>query len=417
MRVISAPSATPLAAQLDLPLHLIQMEGIEPPQTPVAWAALSVVGAGGVAILRNFFARDAEVVLRRLPPVLQSLGVDGLVSDQFSPAAGSVADHLGIPHVTICVAVPWNEDPTVPPQFTGLPYSTSFAARLRYRYHYATFRWFIGPTRKMINRFRRQWKLAPLGQIDDAFSPLAQISQMFAEFDYPRGNLPPHFHYVGSLSSCRPSPADGFPWEKLDGRPIVFASLGTTNDDSNWAVYPRIVEACAELPAQLVLSFGRVHEDDLHREPVRRAARHALVVDFAPQLLMLKLRGRDGHARRRQFHAGVPQPRRAHPGFAQEHGSARPGPANPTSGSRPCGSLLRSTPAEIRHMLGRLLSEESFRRRAQELQRANAAAGGAARAACLVEQAVATRRPVLRDIPSLVPQFGSQRVADKPWHT
>ncbi len=402
--VISAPSAAPFAAQLDLPLRLIQPEGIDYPQTPVTWAALSAAGAGWLAGWRNAYAHDAEVALRRLPPLLEPLGVDGLVSDQLCPAAGSVADHLGIPHVTICVAVPWNEDPTVPPQFTGLPYSTSFAARLRYRYHYVTWRWFIGPTRKMINRFRRQWKLAPLGRIDEAYSPFAQISQMFAEFDYPRRDLPPHFHYVGSLSSCRPSPADGFPWEKLDGRPIVFASLGTTNDDSNWAVYPRIVEACADLPAQLVLSFGRVDDDDLHREPIRRAARHALVVDFAPQLLMLKraavmVTHAGGNSTLECLSHGVPilaLPRNAdQPGLAQRIQQA---------GAGLRGSLLHSTPAEIRHMLGRLLSEESFRRRAQELQRANAAAGGAARAACLVEQAVATRRPVLREPPSPVPQ-------------
>jgi len=403
--VISAPAAAPFARQLDLPLHLLEPEGIRYPWTPVTWAALSTVGAGGLAVWRNVYAHDAEVTLRRLPPLLEPLGVEGLVSDQLCPAAGSVADHLGIPHVTICVAVPWNEDPTVPPQFTGLPYSTRFTARLRYRAHYASWRWFIGPTRRMINRFRQQWKLPPFGRIDDAYSPLAQISQLFAEFDYPRRDLPACFHYVGSLSSCRPSQSDGFPWEKLDGRPIVFASLGTTNDGRNWAVYPRIAAACADLPVQLVLSFGRVDDDDQHREPVRRMAQNALVVDFAPQLAMLQraavmVTHAGGNSTLECLSHGVPL-------LALPRDNDQPGLAQriQQTGAGLRGSL-RLTTAEIRHMLGRLLSEESFRRRARELQRANAAAGGAARAACLVEQAVATRQPVLRAPPSPAPPPG-----------
>jgi UDP:flavonoid glycosyltransferase YjiC (YdhE family) len=60
------------------------------------------------------------------------------------------------------------------------------------------------------------------------------------------------------------------------------------------------------------------------------------------------------------------------------------------------GSFLRSRPAELRQLIVRVLAEESFRQHARQLQRAMLAAGGAARAAEIVEQAVLTRRPVLR---------------------
>lgn len=395
--VFSAPSAAPFARHLDLPMQEILADGVPYPQTTAMFLAFEAVRAGGTVQWRNAFARDAEVTLRRLPPLLEPLGVDGLVWDQMNPAAGSVADRLGIPHATICVAVPWNEDPSVPPQITGLPYSTGLAARLRYRAYYAMWRWFIGPARRMINRYRRQWKLPPLAHIDEAFSPLAQISQLFAEFDYPRPHAPACFHYVGSLSACRPSSAEGFPWEKLDGRPLIFASLGTTNDSSNWGVYRRIVEACEDLPAQLVLSFGRVDDDDEHREPIRRLAKKSLIVDFAPQLAMLQraavmITHVGGNSTLECLSHGVPI-------LALPRNADQPGLASRIErcGAGLRGSMFGATAGELRHLLERLLSEETFRLRAQAMQRANAAAGGAARAACLVEQAVTTRRPVLRE--------------------
>ena len=59
-------------------------------------------------------------------------------------------------------------------------------------------------------------------------------------------------------------------------------------------------------------------------------------------------------------------------------------------------SFDRSTPEELRNAIKRVLGEERFRQRAAELQQAMIAAGGAARAADIAEQAVMTRCPVLR---------------------
>lgn len=60
------------------------------------------------------------------------------------------------------------------------------------------------------------------------------------------------------------------------------------------------------------------------------------------------------------------------------------------------GSFQRVTPWQLRALVERVLTEETFRQRAQDMQKALAAAGGVRRAADIAEQALLTRRPVRR---------------------
>jgi MGT family glycosyltransferase len=73
-----------------------------------------------------------------------------------------------------------------------------------------------------------------------------------------------------------------FPWEKLDGRPLIYASMGTLQNRLA-QVFGTIAEACAGLDAQLVLSFG-----NREQVPTAAFAGAPLVVPFAPQIELLK---------------------------------------------------------------------------------------------------------------------------------
>ena len=66
------------------------------------------------------------------------------------------------------------------------------------------------------------------------------------------------------------------------------------------------------------------------------------------------------------------------------------------SGAGLCAGFHHGTPQELRGVIQRVLSQEQFRRRAAELQRAMRGAGGQRRAAEIVEQALLTRQPVTR---------------------
>ncbi len=74
-----------------------------------------------------------------------------------------------------------------------------------------------------------------------------------------------------------------FDWGKLDGRPLIYASMGTLQNGLEW-VFHTILAACAGLDAQLVLSLGG--NMDPERFPHQNS--RAIVVKFAPQVELLK---------------------------------------------------------------------------------------------------------------------------------
>lgn len=75
-----------------------------------------------------------------------------------------------------------------------------------------------------------------------------------------------------------------FPWERLDGRPLVYASLGTLQNGVE-SIFREIVEACSGLGVQLVLSLGG---SGIALEQIQATDRRALIVPFAPQLELLR---------------------------------------------------------------------------------------------------------------------------------
>jgi MGT family glycosyltransferase len=395
--VISRDKAAPIVEQLQLRFRELKTDQVPwPLHVYLLWAALSPFGAGWYAGFRNSFAAVAQRVMEFVPPILKELAVDGVVVDQAIAGGGTAAQRAGLPFVTICTAPPWNEDPQQPPSFTAWPYEEGLRARLRNRLGYAGWRWFIRPARQVINRRRKAWGLRPFRRMDESYSSLAQISQLFPELDFPRSAMPDCFHYVGALSAQRQQPTHGFPWERLDGRPLIYASLGTIADPMNRPVYPRIAAACQGLPAQLVLVTGKWDDDEGGRETTRDLPGDLLLVDFAPQLALLD--------RAAVFitHAGLNGTleaiSRGVPMVALPRSADQPGNAARIawSGAGLCAPFHHGTPQELRGVIQRVLSEERFRRRAQELKQAMAAAGGAQRAAEIVEQALLTRLPVLR---------------------
>jgi zeaxanthin glucosyltransferase len=58
-------------------------------------------------------------------------------------------------------------------------------------------------------------------------SKLAVITQTPKEFDFPISHLPPQFHYADPFHDNEGREPVPFPWEKLTGKPLIYASMGT----------------------------------------------------------------------------------------------------------------------------------------------------------------------------------------------
>jgi MGT family glycosyltransferase len=238
----------------------------------------------GLAALRftiRAIQKTTAMICRDAPEAIKAAGVEALLVDQTEPAGASVAEYLGIPYLTTCCAMTINREAGIPPIFTPWTYRTAYWARLRNQAGYTLFDSITRPVQQTVNEYRRQWRLPPYRMTSDSFSSLAQLSQQPAAFDFPRADLPPTFHYLGPFRDRLPR-GISFPYEKLTGQPLVYASLGTLQNTKESLFY-QIAKACQGLDVQLVIAHG----GGMSEESARQLPGNPLVVPYAPQWELL----------------------------------------------------------------------------------------------------------------------------------
>jgi MGT family glycosyltransferase len=222
------------------------------------------------------------MVLRDGPRAVREAGVEALLVDE-ADTGGNVAEHLGLPWVSVALFPPLIADDRVPPFCFGWPAGQDALSRLRNRLGMRMLSRMAAPILRVLNEQRRTWGLRELERSTDLLSPLAQIAQLprALEFDLP--DLPTILHYTGPFVDPVARAAVDFPWERLDGRPLVYASLGTLQNGSgeNFRI---LAEGCAGLDAQLVISLG----GGLDPAQVGRLDGNPVVVRYAPQLDLLR---------------------------------------------------------------------------------------------------------------------------------
>jgi zeaxanthin glucosyltransferase len=224
-------------------------------------------------------AKTTEMICRDAPQAVYTSRVDMLLVDQTEPAGGSVAEHLCIPFVTVCNALALNREPDVPPPFSPWSYRNSAWARMRNRLGYVVSDRMLAPVWDVLADYRRHWKLPAHKSSEDSYSRLVQISQMPRQFDFPRKLLPSCFHYVGPLRSPERHKVE-FPWERLDGRPLIYASLGTLQNQKT-KLFNCFAEACENLDCQLVIA-------GCSPQSLRPLPENVIAAAYVPQLELLQ---------------------------------------------------------------------------------------------------------------------------------
>ncbi|QEG38114.1 glycosyltransferase [Roseimaritima ulvae] len=239
-------------------------------------------GYSAVRLTGQMLRRAAAIVLRDAPEIARAEGIEGFVVDQVSPAGTSVAQSLELPFATVCNALAIHMEAGVPPVMMPWPYRQGSLARWRNRIGNRLLSFAAKPVFEEVNQFRDRHRLTPLVPLMPSHDELVQVAQQPAFLDFPREQLPDHFHYTGPWHEPDRDAELEFPWDKLDGRPILYASLGTLQNRLQ-GLFENIIAACAEQDVQLVLSLGR-QEAELDLPTTS----NAIIVPYAPQLPLLQ---------------------------------------------------------------------------------------------------------------------------------
>ncbi len=332
-----------------------------------------------------------EAILRQGPALVERTKTDLLIVDGAEACSGSVAEVTGRPWVSVSSGLALNWEDAVPPFFTTWNYSASSWARARNRLAYAGLRVAMQNTSRLINRHRKRWGLPRLKGFNDTLSPYAQIAQQIAEFDFPRTNLPSCFHYVGPLASKSSQKVD-FPWDRLDGRPLIYASLGTVMTGHK-RLHHLILDACRGLQAQLVLSLGGEEPGPTY-ETVQD---QAIVVRYAPQRELLS------RAALVITHAGLNS-------TLEALSAGTPLVAIPITFEQPgiaarirwvqAGELISASAVAkdpLQRLVKLVLSEDRYRSAARRMATSLAHAGGVKAAVIIIEEVLRTGRKVTRE--------------------
>ena len=336
------------------------------------------------------FTEISAALLTEAPTAIQKAGVEALLVDQVSFEGGTIAEFLNLPFVTVCSALMVNRDPNIPPFGTPWQYNPTLASRLRNLVSYQLLNLAVKPIREVISEYRKEWKLPLYSHPDDAYSKLAQLSQQPAEFEFPRQNLPPHFHFTGPYHNPATRKPVPFPFEQLTGKPLIYASMGTVQNRL-LEVFQIIASACEGLDAQLVISLG----GGATPESLPQLPGNPIVVGYAPQLELLQ------KATLTITHAGMNTTLESLtngvPMVAIPVANDQPGVAARIAytGVGEVVSLNQLSVPKVRSAIVKVLTQESYRKRAIEMQGAIVRSGGTKRAADIIEQAVLTGKPVL----------------------
>jgi MGT family glycosyltransferase len=243
-----------------------------------------LTGPEALAFTVQSFADNARAILDDGSRALAEARPDALVLDATQLGFNLIAMHEGLPFVHVSNALHFDLSGRAPICFYPWPYEDTPAARTRNFEGLMA----LGSLLVLVNEVAGEYVERHGLDLDpyDAtarFSRLAWITQCPQEFDFPGDHYPDYFHYAGPFHSKSLRPPAEFPWERLTGEPLIYASMGTLQNGSE-RIFKTIVEAAEAPGRQLVLSIGH----NLDPASIGPVAASTIVVPHAPQLPLLE---------------------------------------------------------------------------------------------------------------------------------
>ncbi|AXC11438.1 Zeaxanthin glucosyl transferase [Acidisarcina polymorpha] len=223
--------------------------------------------------------------LKHLPGKLVETGVEAMIFDTVCFYMEFVPMSMNIPYVHIWNILHVDFSATTPPCFFSSPYETGGKAIAKNAEALQSVGGIWEPMVQAAMPYAERWALEVDWHVPGAtMSKLAVVTQTPAEFDFPGIPWPAQFHYAGPFHDDQGREPISFPWERLTGAPLIYASLGTLVNGLD-QVYIAILKAAEKLTDfQVVLSIGK----NVSIENLGEIPSNVIVVRVAPQIELLK---------------------------------------------------------------------------------------------------------------------------------
>jgi zeaxanthin glucosyltransferase len=359
----------------DIPIHHVPARDGDPEVGRVLVAAEKP--GGFVATLRTI--ADSAALTDQLceggRQRLQALGAEAIVGDQMEPAAYLLAKALGLSFVGLSCAVPIDPAPGVPLPFLDWPYEPQAEGKLRRTGKIAAA--MSRRQNQVITAWAGRFGVGPHSSLQDCLG-LTQVAQMVPALDFPRPRPMP-FIPVGPLRRTEELAEAPLPFDLPRGKPLVFATMGTLlgGDLKLWRM---LAKACREAGAVLVLAHGgRLSASEESTLDVHHAAAFLPYRAVMQQAALVITHG-GSNTVLDALSCGVPLLVRP-VGFDQPGNLAR-------VRHHGLGEELAKRTGAIAEQIRRLIGDDATKVRCAAVAEALDQAGGAPRAAAIVEGAL-----------------------------
>jgi len=333
----------------------------------------------------SWLMTQTERILESLPAIVQANGVDALVIDTVQFYAELGALQLGMPYIHVSAAMYHDYSGNTPLCHYGWPHQTTPAALARNREGVAKFAKLLESGNAGIRAYAESVGLKIDGEDPGStLSPLATITQVPRAFDFESSHWPSQFHHTGPFHDGKGRLKVDFPWERLTGEPLIYASMGTIMNGRVDVVRTIVAALAKHKDLQLVLSVG----DQVDPEQIGPVPNNAIIVKRAPQLALLKqtavcITHAGLNTVLESLTQGVPQ-------VAIPVGLDQPGVAARIADKKTgvVTSLDKLTAEHLSTLLNEVLNNSTYRDNAGKLKNAIAEANGLSVAADLIEKSL-----------------------------
>jgi zeaxanthin glucosyltransferase len=328
---------------------------------------------------------QTETILESLPAMVEANDIDALVLDTVQFYAELGAMQLDLPYIHVSGALHFDYTGYTPLSLYGWSHQATPQALARNREGVKKFAKLLGRGSAGVRAYAKSAGLK-IDWEDPGFtlSPLASITQTPRAFDFENSRWPSQFHHTGPFHDGNGRAKVDFPWERLTGEPLIYASMGTILN-GRLDVFRTIVAALAKhKDLQLVLSVG----DQVDPEEIGPVPSNAIIVKQAPQLELLKqtsvcITHAGLNTVLESLAQGVPQVAIPvtfeQPGVAARIAQKQTGVVT---------SLDKLTADYLSTLLDEVLTDSIYRDNAGKLQRVIAEANGLSVAADLIEESL-----------------------------